>query len=1099
MATMSDSIVGLVFIFLLSTQLFCVQGQETATLMGTVLDENRQPIRNATVKVLGAGYVRDLVTDSSGSFQLLVNREGDYSVLAICDRSDTPGVDYVPALWKTYLELGSMATFTFSLEKGASLYFDGEIRFVESSKPADYYKFTVTHPDGEPLSGKHSVYTYGSDTDLVRTLGFSEELIVIPADTEVAIRVDARISSAKIHHEFAIKGEPGYLRLSQGEKSHMDSMEQTLAFNVERTKQTWDSAFYILKDAEHIGFTVSAEKQDLLHAYALIDDSLLSIKRKAYEETFGKLRNAYSLISRTTERLQGLFLMSSLSPFLLMPIFAFIASSSAYLITERRKRIEMFSQETKKFSISINLLISILFYSILILTFYFANPGCRLMGQSAFFAAAILALIVGQSAVAASPRAFTEKRSESRSIQFGSAVIIAFSMACRNLRRRKLRTMLSLANIIVLVFAFVTFTSISAGSGLVTRSLRPSIPQHAILIRDKLEGSEDPFLPLPSSLLTWLKNQPSITTISPKSENIPEMGGLGSLYTRSGGEFLIRGIVGIVPSVEVNFTHVNQAIASGDYLRDDDPKGVLISSSLSESLDLDVGDKLYGFDKEFTIRGFFDKETTENLRDVDGSLWIPRRIIPGDASDASDGEAIVPCSGDEVMIVNYNVSFSLPRVVMSRVNVQLKNPSFQEYSEFARMVVLSREYRVYVSHPDSLHLQYVGSYVEERGTGLIPFLMILVMLNISAMTLGSVIERKDEIASLSSVGLNPTHISALFVAEAAVIGFIGGGLGYLLGILGCRTALTIWFGPLQVQEKASAEWGLISLLLSTFTAIVASVIPVLKASTMITPSLLRKWITSKEVEPRDRDQQVLDLPVKFMSRELEPFMGFIQKRIRETSRTGYATDISLKEEETDRGRLRRLMFRYNQPGVSSTNELLIQRAEGKDFFEAKLLCTPSMRAKNAIRNTATLVRNLILEWNAIKFEVATPFDPYLGQLYTLVNAYTPTTLYVMTTESDIGEKLELLKRALVVRGLRPPRIVISRVEVLDIRQIMETAEELVSRADVICISGEPAELSTALAMNAAKQKKITCYVVDRRPEQDRIRSPYENSEIVTVP
>ncbi|MFB0523027.1 MAG: FtsX-like permease family protein [Candidatus Bathyarchaeia archaeon] len=1082
----------------MATQPLSIQGQETATLTGSVLDENGEPVRNSVITVFGPGRLRDqATTDSSGSFQFLVNREGWYSVYVMCDRSETPGVDYVPSLWETYLQVGSAATFTFILERGASVYLDGEIRFVESSKPADYCGFTVTSPDGGPLGGKYSVYTYGSESRIVSEFGFSERLIVIPADTEVAIRVDGRISSLRISHAFSIKGEPGYFKLSQGEDLHIDSIEYILDLNLQETRRTWDSAFCLLKDAEHVGFLVSAERQDLMDAYSLIDASLLSMKKRLFEEAFAKLRNAYILTSRTIERLQGLIQMSSLSALLLMPIFAFIASSSAYLITEREGCIEMLSQERRKFSLSINLLISILFYSVLVCTFYLANPGCRLISQYVFLTAAILALIIGQVALAASQRAFSEKTVD-RSIQFSSAVIIAFSMACRNLRRRKLRSILSLANMMILVFGFVTFTSISPGFGLVTQPLPPSIPQYAILVRDKVEGSDLPLLPLPSSFLTWLEHQPNTTLISPKAENIPRIEVLGNLYTRSGKKFFVRGILGIIPSIEANFTHIDEVTVGGDYLQDDDLKGILICSSLRERLGVDVGDKLYGFDKEFTIRGFFDKGAIENLKDVDGSVMIPRYIIPSQPG-SPDPPMVTPCSGDDVIMVSYDVSLSLPGVLVSRVNVQLKDGSPREYSELAQIISLNREYRVYVSHPNSLYLQYMGSYVEEKGAGLVPFVVILVMLNVSVMMLGSVSERRDEIASLSSVGLNPTHISALFVAEAAIIGFIGGGLGYLLGMLGYRTALTTWFGALQVREKASAEWGLIALLFSGFTAIIASLIPAVKASTIVTPSLLRKWSISEVSKPKEKDQPwVLDLPVKLMPRELEPFMGFIQKRIGETGKTGYATEISLKEEETERGPLKRLMFRYSEPGASSANELLIQKREGKDFFEAKLLCTPSLMTNDAVRNTTTHVRNIIFEWNAIKFEVVTPFDQSLSQLYTLVNAYNPTSLYIATTQPIPGEKIGALRNRLVEEGIRPPRIVISRVDPSDIERCIKTAEELVSRADVVCISGGPDAVCTALAMSATLHRKMICSVVDPRPMKLRMKDLFRNLKIVNV-
>jgi len=280
-----------------------------------------------------------------------------------------------------------MAAFTFTLERGASLYLDGELRFVESSKPADYARFTVRDANGEPLCGEYSVYTYGSETDLVGRFGLDQKLIVIPADKEVAIRVEAFVSVPKISHTFTIKGKPGYFKLSQGETLHITGMEHILEYSVEKMKQTWDSAFYLLKDVEHIGFLISAERQDLTEAYGLIDASLLSMKKRLYDEAFAKLRNAYVLTIGTLERLQGLIQVSSLSAFLLLPIFVFIASSSAFLVTERERSIEIFSQERKNFSLSINLLVSILFYSILVCTFYLAYPGCRLIDQSVFLTA----------------------------------------------------------------------------------------------------------------------------------------------------------------------------------------------------------------------------------------------------------------------------------------------------------------------------------------------------------------------------------------------------------------------------------------------------------------------------------------------------------------------------------------------------------------------------------------------------------------------------------------------------------------------------------------------------------------------------------------
>jgi len=63
---------------------------------------------------------------------------------------------------------------------------------------------------------------------------------------------------------------------------------------------------------------------------------------------------------------------------------------------------------------------------------------------------------------------------------------------------------------------------------------------------------------------------------------------------------------------------------------------------------------------------------------------------------------------------------------------------------------------------------------------------------------------------------------------------------------------------------------------------------------------------------------------------------------------------------------------------------------------------------------------------------------------------------------------------------------------------MKTAEELASRADVVCISGEPDTLCTALAINATIQKKMICLVIDPRPMKVRMKDSFQNLKIVNV-
>jgi len=561
-----------------------VQAQGTAGISGVVVDLDYQPVDGAVVGVLGSRFFKKVSTDSTGRFHIIVDREGWYTVYAMCDRPETSGVDYVPAEWSTYMQFGSTSSFRFVLAEGASLHLDGDIWFVESSKPADYVSFTVEGYE-TPLAEGSSIVSYGSDVNLVGRFGFDDRLVIVPADIEVKIEVDARIGKQS-PHRFTVVGKTGYFKLSQGESLHYDIRESNMFFNFENVKALWDSSLSLLEDTEDAGFLVNVERQDLLNAYKMTMESLFLSKAESYDESFAKLRNAYILTTGSMERLQGLVQISSQSALLLLFVFVFVASASAYLITERTTSLDILATRGR-FSISINLLTAVALYALLVISFYASFPGCRLVPQEIFIGTSIISLIVGQAFVAFSPRLLSEKTSELRSIQFRSAMITAFSMACRNLRRRKMRTILSLTNIAILVFGFITFTSISPGYGLVTQPLRPSLPVDALLVRDEPVDSDNPFVPLPASFLPWLESQPNVTVISPKAENTPISflaEPLDYLYSRAGASMRVYGILGIMPSLEPNLTLLNRTVVEGDYLKDDDINEVLIASSLQEKL-----------------------------------------------------------------------------------------------------------------------------------------------------------------------------------------------------------------------------------------------------------------------------------------------------------------------------------------------------------------------------------------------------------------------------------------------------------------------------------------------------------------------------------
>jgi len=1092
-------IVSLLFILLVAEAYVAdVQAQKKGRITGIVVDEDGSPIQGANVTLFSFDryikFKKRVTTDAAGRFYLSVTKGGSYLIYVTYDKKETPGVDYVPERWRVWISLGSEASREFVLKKGASIYVDGELRYVKTNRLANSYQFIVLGLKGGEDWWIGPVRDYGSFSHLVRYLGFDKRLVIVPAETKVKIQVKA-FFSASLSQTFILKGKAGYFKLPQGALMHVDAREQNILSNINYVKEILDSSLLLLDDCLTSGFLVDIEKQSLLTAYKAVEESLSLLSKGLFDHSFAKIRGAYISATKIKSTLEGLIQSSSQTILPALFLFLFISSAFLRLIMERSIYLEM-AVGVKKHSISISPLLDIAFYFLLVTLFYFVFPGCHLIPQSTYIIMSIFALLAGKAIMTLFPRFAQEKKGENRALQLKGAIVMAFSMACRNLRRRRMRSMINLINVMILVFGFITLTSISPEYGLLKMESKPAIPIDALMIKDIPEDSPiGSFTALSDSFIEWIESRPNVTLVSPKAENsmVDTSNPLGQLYSTSGKCMYILGIIGIIPSKEVNITGLNSIISEGSYLEDDDPNGILISSLLKESLDVDVGDKLYGFGKVFIIRGFFDNEAFSKLVDVNGQIFLPYCLAEGEP---------YPCPTESVIILNYETALTLPKVSTSRIVVQLSDA--ESYEHLADIIAMTYEYRVYVSHPQSLTLQFLGRYTEGRGMEFVPFLMSLVMLNIAISMFAAVDERRNEIVTLSSVGLNPMHIAALFVSEALVIGFIGGGFGYLLGISGYRLASLI--GGLKVQEKISAEWGFLSILLSGLTAVIASLIPALRSSTLVTPSLVRKWRMSDEGRLKSVDGAwVLDLPIKLMSREIELFTAFIVKRLREDEAAGMRTVDRVRFEETpsDKGIVRKISFDHYFPERGwSENEIVIQRGEGEKY-DLKLRCTfhgVSTNPMDTIHMAATYVRKLILEYSAASCEVVTLFDPYLSQFYNLVNAYNPSTLYIISLQTypNMDEKIEIFKKALISRGIRPPKFFVSRVNPLNMDQTTKVVKDLISRADIVCVSGEHNMLCTALAIEAVRQKRIICYVVDDRPIEERMKNPFQNLKILSL-
>ena len=411
-----------------------------------------------------------------GRFYMPISREGSYLIYVTCDREKTPGVDYVPERWYTWLSPDSISSRQFVLKKGASLYLEGELRYIETNKVATSYEFTVLElkESGEKSSWTGPVREYGSYTDLVRFLGFDTRLVVVPADTEVKIQIKAYFPG-KQSQTFILTGRTGYFKLSQGETLHIDVREQNIISNMEYVKGILSSGFFLLDECQIAGFLVNVERNDLSNAYGAVRESLTLLKKGFFDQSFAKLRSAYILATRTKSTLEELIRSSSQSLIPLLLLFLFVSSASAHLIMEKSIGLEV-TARNGRVSISATSILEMALYFLFFILIYLVFPGSHLVPQLIYISMGLIIFLVGKIILVLFPRFVHKEESENRSIQFKSAIVVAFLMASRNLRRRKMRSLINLISVMILIFGFITLTSISSRYGLSTITLKPILP-----------------------------------------------------------------------------------------------------------------------------------------------------------------------------------------------------------------------------------------------------------------------------------------------------------------------------------------------------------------------------------------------------------------------------------------------------------------------------------------------------------------------------------------------------------------------------------------------------------------------------------------------
>jgi len=503
-----------------------------------------------------------------------------------------------------------------------------------------------------------------------------------------------------------------------------------------------------------------------------------------------------------------------------------------------------------------------------------------------------------------------------------SASSAAIMLGISNLRKRKIRTTLTAVTLTLLTFTVLSFTSINQSLYLF-RLPRNNVPAYeGGLVRDRNWRGLQPIV------LDYLRSEftREKATIAPRAWMIAKVKGEKEVidYTATGGISNVNGIVGLTPQEAL----VNPAsgpqtmlLPGGRWFNATDRCVAILPDDVAARVGIkpehlagkadDEKPVIRMLGHDFRVIGLVKSDAFNRYRDIDDEKLTPvdtqqeaaKMQVEENPDEAARApiQAFTHLEASNCLLIPYALAMDIGGTCRS---IAISN--FPKFPECIRRFMERVALNMFVAQGTGEDARVVVlSSLQGRSLGgvgnLFVPILIAALIVLNTMT-GSVYERFREIQIYSSVGLAPTHIAALFLAESAVFATVGAVGGYLLG----QTVAGIVF---------QLDWlGSITLNYSSFSAVYASVVvmatvflstiyPAKKASDMAVPDVTRRW----SFPPPKGDDWQFDFPFTVGGAEILGMYCYLARFLQSYGETSigafYTEDVQLvrakPEEEAD--------------------------------------------------------------------------------------------------------------------------------------------------------------------------------------------------------
>jgi len=471
------------------------------------------------------------------------------------------------------------------------------------------------------------------------------------------------------------------------------------------------------------------------------------------------------------------------------------------------------------------------------------------------------------------------ERVEVADVSRAGAAASAFVLGLGHMRKRKVRTSLTVGTLVLTTFVMLCFTSVTTDVVDVEFAVGKA-SYTGLFVRDRslrsVNASVQPLRELYGrdhvvAVRNWAG---SFSAPAGKSAQRSEFG-----VSRTVGEreydTVAHALLGLTPE-ELSITGVRDAFdVLVRWFESEREISCFLPREMADALGLTDDDVENGEPavivngKEHRVLGIFDGRRMESVLDLDGEPLLPLDVLgligPGGRVETADDTAATEAPEDTPRLSGRSVVI-VPSEAMSGITASVAvSLEGMDYAGARALITSHLERSALPAYYGLDGVAYYGGKFRQQSVG--GLLEIILPIIIAAITVlntmrGSVYERKDEIYVFNSVGLSPTHIKALFLAEASVYAVVGAVGGYLLaqGIgagvqaLGLTGGLTMNYSSLASVFVSLVIMGVV---------LVSSVFPARMAAKLAAPAEMM----TRQRHTAAGDLIEIDLPFVFNRRD----------------------------------------------------------------------------------------------------------------------------------------------------------------------------------------------------------------------------------------